>query len=146
MIVEQRIELPRSPATVYAFLVDQAAWARLDPSLLHITPRGRVTKGMAGVMTRRVSGLRVTNGWTVTDLDVDVRVGMRVTGPGYALTETTTLVATPTGCRATIVDTLEPTSPTGRLFVTVSGPFARRDLRARAGRLGACMEAFATAS
>lgn len=141
MIVEHRMHIPRPSAQVYAFLVDQDNWVALDPATLDITPRGSVTVGMAGTMTRRVNGLRVTNGWIVTDLEDSAKVGMRITGRGYALTETTTLEATPDGTRATIVDVLEPTSAAGRLFVALSAPFMRRDLQARAERLRSLLEA-----
>ena len=139
MIVEQSLDLARSPATVFAFLVDQDEWARLDPTLLEVTPRAPVTQGMSGTMLRRVSGLPVTNGWTVTHLEPATRLGMRVTGMGYALTETTSLEATNGGTRATIVDILEPTSLPGKLFVALSGGFVRRDLHARAARLQAAI-------
>jgi hypothetical protein len=66
---------------------------------------------------------------------------MRITGPGYELTETTTLEATTDGTRTTIVDVLQPTSLGGRLFVALSGPFIRRDLRARSERLRSLLEA-----
>jgi hypothetical protein len=41
----------------------------------------------------------------------------------------------------TIVDVLEPTSLGGRLFVAVSGPFVRRDLKTRFERLRSLLEA-----
>ena len=123
MIAEQSVYIAQSPARVYAFLVDQDSWASLDPSVLDISPRGLVSKGMTGTMTRRVAGMRVTDGFTVTELDPDSRLEMRLTGAGYAVTETISLEATPDGTRATVVDVVEPTSTFGRLFVALSGPF-----------------------
>jgi hypothetical protein len=135
VIAEHSLEIVRSPAEVYAFLIDQDNWAALDPATMDITPRGAVHEGMTGTITRRVARLRVRNGFLVTELEPDTRLGMRLTGAGYALSETTTLEATPNGTLATIVDVLEPTSLGGRLFVAVSGPFIRRDLKARSERL-----------
>ena len=141
MIATLSMDIARPPASVYATLVDQDTWAALDPALLEITPRGSVAVGMSGTMRRRVAGMRVTNGWTVTELEPGARVGMRLTGVGYELIETTTLEAITGGTRATIEDTLRPTSLGGRLFVAVSGPFIRRDLHARSDRLKALLEA-----
>ena len=140
MIEERTVTIAQSPAHVYAYLIDQASWAALDPSVLEISPRGPVSTGMTGTMTRRVAGLRVTNGFTVTELAPDARLGMRITGAGYALTETISLEAMPDGTRATVVDVLEPTSLGGRLFVALSGGFIRRDLRVRFERLKSALE------
>jgi carbon monoxide dehydrogenase subunit G len=135
MIAEHSLEIARTPAEVYAFLLDQDNWAALDPATKDITPRGAVYEGMTGTITRRVAGMRVRNGFLVTELEPEAKLSMRLTGAGYALTETTTLEATPDGTRVTTVDVLEPTSLGGRLFVAVSGPFIRRDLKARSERL-----------
>ena len=140
MIATLSLDIARPPEHVYAVLLDQDTWAALDPATLDITPRGPLTAGMTGTMTRRVAGRRVTNGWTVLDLEPGTRVGMRLTGAGYELIETTTLEATSGGTRVTTVDSLRPTSVGGRLFVAVSGPFIRRDLRERYTRLAALVE------
>jgi hypothetical protein len=140
VIAEQSVSIAQSPARVYAFLVDQDSWALLDHSVLDISPRGLVSKGMTGTMTRRVAGMRVTNGFTVTELDPDSRLEMRLTGAGYAVTETISLEATPEGTRASVVDVLEPTSTFGRPFVALSGPFVRRDLRVRFERLKSVLD------
>lgn len=141
MIAEYTVDTARPPTEVYAFLVDQDNWTVLDPATLEITPRGDVHEGMTGTITRRVGGMRVKNGFLITELVPDSTVSMRITGPGYALTETTTLEATPEGTRVQIVDVLEPTSLGGRVFVAVSGPFIRRDLKARSERLRSLPEA-----
>ena len=140
MVVRQVVQVLRTPDAVYRFLVDQDSWAAMDPTLLSIDPRGEVEEGMTGTMRRRVNGLRVTNGWTVTELKAPTRLAMRITGAGYALTETMTLAANDGGTEVTIVDELEPTSTVGRLFVAMSGRFVRRDLAARAGRLTSLLE------
>jgi len=140
VIAEQGVHIAHPPARVFAFLVDQDSWAALDPSVLDISPRGPVSKGMTGTMTRRVAGMRVTNGFTITELDPDSRLAMRLTGAGYALTETISLEATPAGTHATVVDVLEATSTGGRLFVALSGPFIRRDLHVRFERLKSALE------
>ena len=141
MIAERSLEIARPPAEVYAFLLDQDNWAALDPSTMDITPRGAVHEGMTGTITRRVAGMRVRDGFLVTELEPETKMSMRLTGAGYALTETTTLEATPDGTRVTTVDVFEPTSLAGRLFVAVSGPFIRRDLKARSERLRSLLEA-----
>lgn len=135
VIAERSIDVGRPPTEVYEFLVDQDNWAALDPATLDVTPRGEVHEGMTGTVTRRVGGRRVKNGFLITALVPDSLVSMRITGPGYALTETTTLEAASEGTRVSIVDVLEPTSLGGRVFVAVSGPFIRRDLKARSERL-----------
>jgi hypothetical protein len=141
MIAEYTVDTARPPTEVYAFLIDQDNWAALDPTLLDVSPRGEVVVGMAGTMRRRVNGLRVTDTWIVTALEPSSRLAMRVRGPGYEVTETMTLEAIPQGTRVTVVDVLEPTSLGGRLFVAVSGPFIRRDLKARFERLRSLLEA-----
>ena len=93
MIATFSLDIARPPERVYAVLIDQETWGALDPALLDITPRGPVVAGMAGTMTRRVAGRRVTNGWTVMELEPGKGVGMRLTGAGYELIETTTLEA-----------------------------------------------------
>ena len=140
MIAEHSLEIARSPAEVYAFLVDQDNWATLDPATLDITPGEEVHQGMTGTITRRVAGRRVRNDFLVTELEPEAKMAMRLTGAGYALTEITSLEAIPEGTRVTIVDVLEPTSFGGRLFVAVSGPFIRRDLKTRSERLRSLLE------
>ena len=141
MIVEQKLELESAPATVFDFLADQQNWMAMDPETKEIAPRGAVVEGMTGTMKRRVGGLPVTNGFTVTEIVSPTRMSMRLTGVGYVMTETISLDDTAHGTRATIVDTLEPTSLVGRLFVAASGRFVRRDLIKRAARLKALLEA-----
>lgn len=140
MIIGRTIEIARSPAEVYDFLVDQGSWAKLDPALTDVTPRGEVTIGMSGTMTRRVTGMKVTTYWTVTELAPGSRSTMVISGRGYELRETTSLAPAAAGTQVKIVDTLTPTSLGGRFFVAVSGRFIRRDLEARAGRLKALLE------
>jgi hypothetical protein len=57
------------------------------------------------------------------------------------MTETAELKAIPTGTRARFVDRVWPTTLPGRLLVALSGGIMRRDLRARAARLKALLEA-----
>ena len=140
MIATLSLHIARPPEHVYAFLIDQATWAAMDATLLDVTPRGSVAVGMAGTMTRRVAGRTVTDSWTVTELEPVTRVGMRLTGAGYQVVETIVLEGTAAGTHATIVDTLRHTSAGGRLLVALSGPFVRRDLRTRFGRLKALLE------
>jgi hypothetical protein len=95
---------------------------------------------MTGTLTRKVAGRRMTDGWTILELEPGTRFAMKVTGAGYELIETITLEATAGGTRATTVDTYRHTSLGGRLFIAVSGPFIRRDLRERYKRLTALVE------
>ena len=133
-------DIARPPERVYAVLIDHGTWAALDPALLDITPRGPLAVGMTGTMTRKVAGRRITNGWTVLELEPGTRFAMRVTGAGYELIETITLEATAGGTRATTEDIYRHTSLGGRLLIAVSGPFIRRDLRERYKRLRALLE------
>ena len=128
------------PERVYAVLIDQGAWAALDPPLVDFTPRGPLAVGMTGTLTRKVAGRRITDGWTILELEPGTRFAMKVTGAGYELIETITLEATAGGTRATTVDTYRHTSLGGRLLIAVSGPFIRRDLRKRYKRLTALVE------
>ncbi len=140
MIATLSQDIARPPERVYAVLIDQNAWAALDPPLVDFAPRGPLAVGMTGTMTRKVAGRRITDGWTVLELEPGTRFAMRVTGAGYELIETITLEATAGGTRATTVDTYRHTSLGGRLLIAVSGPFIRRDLRERHKRLKALLE------
>jgi hypothetical protein len=140
MIIRRTLSIARPVEDVYRLLVDQERWAVLDPALVAIEPRGTIAEGTSGTVTRRVSGMKVTTAWTITELDEPTRLAMRIVGRGYVLTDTTTLEATAEGTRATIVDELEPTARAGRLFVALSGPFIRRDLDTRASRLTSLLE------
>ena len=140
MIATLSRDIARPPERVYAVLIDQGAWATLDPPLVDFAPRGPLAVGMTGTMTRKVAGRRITDGWTVLELEPGTRFALRVTGAGYELIETITLEATAGGTRATTVDTYRHTSLGGRLLIAVSGPFIRRDLRERYKRLKALLE------
>lgn len=140
MRIQTTLDIARSPANVSAFLTDQHNWARLDPALIALTPRGTLAEGQAGTMTRRVSGIPVTTKWSVTELVPGSRLTMLIEGAGYQLRETTTLVSHDNGTHVTVLDELRATSVPGRLFVAISGPFIRRDLQARAKRLKELLE------
>ena len=144
MIVETTFHIARPRSDVFAFLADQTNWARIDPALVDLSPTGTLAIGKAGTMTRRVSGLRVTTRWTVVEFQPDARLTIQDVGKGYALTEDMTLEDVSGGTRLHVVDTLLPTSLPGRLFVAMSGPFIRRDLRDRATRLTALLESGAS--
>ena len=140
MIATLSLDIAGPPERVYAVLTDQDAWAALDPPLVDFTPRGPLAVGMTGTLTRKVAGRRITDGWTILELEPGTRFAMRVTGAGYELIETITLEATAGGTRATTVDAYRHTSLGGRLLIAVSGPFIRRDLRERYKRLTALVE------
>ena len=140
MIATLSRDIARPPERVYAVLIDQDAWAALDPPLVDFTPRGPLAVGMTGTMTRKAAGRRMTSGWTILELEPGTRFAMKVTGAGYELIETITLEATSGGTRATTVDVYRYTSLGGRLLIAVSGPFIRRDLRERYKRLTALVE------
>ena len=141
MIEAFTMRIGRRPDDVFAFLIDQANWAAVDPALVDLTPRSRLTLGAAGTMTRRVSGMCVTTAWEVSELEPGSCLTVRISRRGYGLTEATSLVADGDGTRATVVDTLLPTSLGGRAYVAASGPFMRRDLRDRAARLATLLDA-----
>ena len=106
-------DIARPPGRVYAVLIDQDAWAALDPPLVDFTPRGPLAVGMTGTMTRKAAGRRMTSGWTILELEPGTRFAMKVTGAGYELIETITLEATAGGTRAT-TDGCLPTYVAGR--------------------------------
>jgi hypothetical protein len=136
--ISVRTERPSN--AVFEYLVDQANWPLMDPALVQLSPRGPLAVGQSGTMTRRVSRMRVTTSWEITELEPGSRLGMRITGKGYQLTETTAVVADGGGTTVTVVDMLVPTSLAGRAFVAMSGPFIRRDLRDRAARLASILD------
>ena len=140
MIATLSLEIARPPERVYAVLIDQETWAALDPPLVDFAPRCPLAVVMTGTLTRKVAGRRITDGWTILELEPGRRFAMKVTGAGYELIETIMLEATAGGTRATTVDTYRHTSLGGRLFIAVSGPFIRRDLRERYKRLTALLE------
>jgi hypothetical protein len=139
--IRETVAVARGPREVFDFLANQDNWARMDPALQDLEPRGGVILGRRGTMSRRVLPLvTVTTSWEVTAIEPGARLGMRITGNGYTLEESITTEAGATGTLATFTDTLTPTSGAGRLLVALSGPFIRRDLRARSRRLKALLE------
>ena len=88
VIATLSLDIARPPERVYAVLIDQDAWAALDPPLVDFTPRGPLAVGMTGTMTRKAAGRRITDGWTILELEPGTRFAMKVTGAGYELIET----------------------------------------------------------
>jgi carbon monoxide dehydrogenase subunit G len=144
MIETTRVHVEPPPDDVFAFLTDPANWAAMDPALIELTSNGALAVGQSGTMTRRLTGMRVTTAWEITELQAGSRLGMRITGKGYVLTETTSLAADGDGTDVTVEDLLLPTSFAGRGFVAMSGPFIRRDLRDRAARLATLVRVHAS--
>jgi hypothetical protein len=140
MNIQTSVDIARSPGEVFAFMVDQANWAAMDPALVDLSPRGRAAKGQHGTITRRVMGMRVTTAWVITELEPGSRMTMLIAGREYELGETSTLTPEGSGTRVTVVDTLTPTSLLGRLMVPLSRGFIRRDLEARTGRLKSLLD------
>ena len=76
MIATLSMDIARPPERVYSVLIDQDAWAALDPPLVDFTPRGPLTVGMTGTLTRKVAGRRITDGWTILELEPWTRFAM----------------------------------------------------------------------
>lgn len=73
MVETYTMRTARSPDDVFGFLIDRANWAVVDPALVELTPMGRLALGASGTMTRRVSGMRVTTAWEVSELEPGAR-------------------------------------------------------------------------
>jgi hypothetical protein len=135
------LDIAHAPEGVFAFLTDIDSFRVLDPALLECEPTGRLTQGLTGTFTHRRGGMRALSTWRVTEFVPPDVLEVAIRGAGYEMTERASLEATGMGTRATFVDRVWPTSLAGRVLVALSGGIMRRDLRARAGRLKAILEA-----
>lgn len=135
------LEIAREPADVFAFLTSAEGLRAVDPALVDYGPPGPITAGGAGWFRHRRGGMTANTTWRVTAFEAPTRLEVAISGMGYAMTESAVLEATPTGTRARFVDRVWPTSLPGRLLVALSSGIMRRDLRARAARLKALLEA-----
>ena len=138
------LEVARPPSDVFALLVDPESFRAVDPALVDYGPRGPLTAGSEGWFKHRRGGMTARTTFRVSELDPPRRIKVAISGMGYGMTEAAELEATPTGTRARFVDRVWPTTLPGRLLVALSGGIMRRDLRARAARLKALLEADAS--
>ena len=135
------LEIARRPADVFALLTDSGSFRAVDPALVDFGPPGPLTPGGEGWFKHRRGGMTARTTFRVTRLEAPTHLEVAISGMGYGMTEAAELEATPTGTRARFVDRVWPTTLPGRLLVALSGGIMRRDLRHRAGRLKALLEA-----
>jgi hypothetical protein len=135
------LDVARPPGDVFALLIDPGQFRVLDPALLDHGPPGPLTAGAEGWFKHRRAGMTARTTYRVTAFDAPSRLEVAISGMGYAMTEAAELEAIPKGTRARFVDRVWPTTLPGRLLVALSGGIMRRDLRARAERLKALLEA-----
>ena len=134
------LEIGRAPGDVFAFLTSAEGLRAVDPALVDYGPPGPLTAGGQGWFKHRRGGMTANTTWRVTAFEAPTRLGVAISGMGYAMTESAELEATPMGTRARFVDRVWPTSLPGRLLVALSSGIMRRDLRARADRLRRLLE------
>ena len=135
------LELARSPDAVFALLADPESFRAVDPALIDYGPRGPLAAGAEGWFKHRRGGMTANTTWRVTELDAPTRLEVAISGSGYRMTESAYLEATAAGTRAVFIDRVWPTSLPGRILVALSSGIMRRDLRDRAARLKALLEA-----
>jgi len=135
------LDVARPPEDVFALLVDPDHFRVLDPALIDHGPPGPLAAGGEGWFKHRRGGMTARTTYRVTDFAAPDRLEVAISGMGYAMTEAAELEAIPTGTRARFVDRVWPTTLPGRLLVALSGGIMRRDLRGRAARLKALLEA-----
>ena len=139
--IDSTVDLTGPPNEIFDFLADTRSFKAVDAALVEVEPEGRLTVGMAGRFRHRRAGMPARTTWRVMELDPPRRLSVEIRGMGYAMTEEVDLQPTATGTRAKFVERVWPTSLAGRLLVALSGGIMRRDLRARADRLKAVLEA-----
>jgi hypothetical protein len=122
-------------------LIDPNHFRAIDPAMLEFGPPGPLSPGSEGWSKHRRGGMTARTTYRVTAFDAPSRLEVAISGMGYAMTESAELEAIPAGTRARFVDRVWPTALPGRLLVALSGGIMRRDLRARATRLKALLEA-----
>jgi hypothetical protein len=140
------LDLARQPADVFALLADTGSFRAVDPALIDFGPPGALAAGAEGWFKHRRGGMTARTTFRVTEFDAPRRFEVAISGMGYSMTEAAELEAVATGTHARFVDRVWPTSLPGRLLVALSGGIMRRDLRARAARLKALLEAEAAPS
>jgi Polyketide cyclase / dehydrase and lipid transport len=143
--LDHDIEVAREPEAVFAFLTSEAGIRAVDPTLVDYGPPGPLREGATGWFRNRRGGVTARTTFRVTDFERPNRLEVAISGMGYAMTESAALEPTAAGTRARFVDRVWPTSLPGRILVALSGGIMRRDLRARAARLKALLEAQAPA-
>ena len=139
--VAYELDVARPPGDVFALLVDPDYFRVLDPALIDHGPSSPLTAGSEGWFKHRRLGMTARTTYRVTDFAAPNRLEVAISGMGYAMTEAAELQAIPTGTRARFVDRVWPTTLPGRLLVALSSGIMRRDLRARAARMKALLEA-----
>jgi Polyketide cyclase / dehydrase and lipid transport len=139
--IETVLDIERGPDGVFAFLADTRSFPALDPALVEVEPEGPLIRGMTGRFLHRRAGFPARTTWQVLTLDAPSRLVVELHGLGYAMTEALELEGSPLGTRVRFTERVWPTSFAGRLMVALSGGIMRRDLRARAARLKAVLEA-----
>lgn len=135
------LDVARPPGDVFAMLIDPNHFRAIDPAMLEFGPPGPLSSGSEGWFKHRRGGMTARTTYRVTAFDAPSRLEVAISGMGYAMTESAELEAIRTGTRARFVDRVWPTTLPGRLLVALSGGIMRRDLRARAARLKALLEA-----
>lgn len=139
--VEQVLGIGRAPAEVFAYLTDTSSFPAVDRALIDYQPRGVLSDGLAGTFTHRRSGMTAHTTWRVESLEPPSRLRVSIQGMGYGMESSVELAEDGDGTLARFVDTVWPTTLPGRILVALSGSLMRRDLRARAARLKAILEA-----
>jgi Polyketide cyclase / dehydrase and lipid transport len=138
---ETVLDVERGPDVVFAFLADTRSFPALDPALVEVEPEGPLARGMTGRFLHRRAGFPARTTWQVVALEAPSRLVVELHGMGYAVTEALDLDSSLVGTRVRFTEHVRPTSFAGRLMVALSGGIMRRDLRARAARLKAVLEA-----
>lgn len=139
--LEFESDIARPPGDVFTLIADPASFKRVDPAMIDFGPPGPLAVGGTGWFKHRRGGMTARTTFTVTELDPPRRLVVEIAGVGYGMTEAAILEATPGGTHARFIDRVWPTSLPGRLLVALSSGIMRRDLRARADRLKAILEA-----
>jgi hypothetical protein len=137
MEIKHEIDLVRSPAVVFDFLVDTSNFPRTDPALIEYSPHEPLRIGLRGTFAHRRGGLTARTSWHVVELQAPDLLQVALRGMGYEMVETVRLAAAGTGTHATFVERVWPTSLLGRVMVALAGGIMRRDLGLRSAKLQA---------
>ena len=139
--LEFESDIARPPGDVFDLIADPASFKRVDPAMVDFGLSGPLAAGSTGWFRHRRGGMTARTTFKVTEFDPPHRFVVEIAGMGYGMTEAAILEATVDGTHARFVDRVWPTSLPGRVLVALSGGIMRRDLRARAARLGQILEA-----
>ncbi|MFN8187207.1 MAG: SRPBCC family protein [Gaiellales bacterium] len=141
-VVTTTVEIARPPEAVFDAMTDTDVWLAISPELVAVEPRGRITQGATGTMTRKQGRKTVTGTWEIVELTPGQGMAMRGRDPGSEMSERVALEPLGDGrTRMTSTAEFRATSGAMRVLLPLMTPWIRRSFRRNYVALKAHVEA-----